>query len=147
MSIEAMKQLVHEMEYVLSCINANKMPFDGDDFHEALRLGREAIAAAEKERCVGCEACIDTACGRKDCPKSWPKADKQEPDDLTIAYMSGVYDGKNKYSPQRQWVGIDQEEIKKASLKAGMQEHYMDFHSGFIRFADEIEATLRSKNT
>jgi regulator of replication initiation timing len=25
----------------------------------------------------------------------------QEPDDLTIAYMSGFHDGKNKYAPQR----------------------------------------------
>jgi hypothetical protein len=24
----------------------------------------------------------------------------QEPDDLTIAYMAGFYDGKNKYAPQ-----------------------------------------------
>ena len=79
MSITAMKQMVAEMEYVLSCINENKMPFDGDDFHEALRLGRQAIAEAEKERCVCCEACIDTACGREECPKGWPKVEKQEP--------------------------------------------------------------------
>ena len=26
---------------------------------------------------------------------------EQEPDDLTIAYMAGFYDGKNKYAPQR----------------------------------------------
>ena len=47
--IEAMKQMVSELEYVLDCINKNKMPFDGDDFHEALRLGRKAIAEAEKQ--------------------------------------------------------------------------------------------------
>ena len=41
---EALKQLVYEMEYVLSCINENEVPFDGDDFHEALRLGKEALA-------------------------------------------------------------------------------------------------------
>jgi len=28
------------------------------------------------------------------------EAEKQEYDDLTIAYLSGVYDGKNKYAPQ-----------------------------------------------
>ena len=71
MSIEAIKQMVHELEYVLDCINNDEIPFDGDDFHEALRLGRQAIAEAEK----------------------------QEPDDLTIAYMAGFYDGKN--TPQR----------------------------------------------
>lgn len=34
---------------------------------------------------------------------------------------------------------LTDEEIKKASLKAGMQEHYMGFHSGFVRFARAIE--------
>jgi hypothetical protein len=72
MSIEAMKQMVHELEYVLDCINNDEIPFDGDDFHEALRLGRQAIEEAEK----------------------------QESDDLTIAYMSGFHDGKNKDAPQ-----------------------------------------------
>jgi hypothetical protein len=50
MSIEAMKLLVAEMEYVLNCINKNKIPFDGDDFHEALRLGRQAIEQAKKDQ-------------------------------------------------------------------------------------------------
>ena len=40
---EALKALIHEMEYVLSCINAEEIPFDGDDFHEALRLGKQAL--------------------------------------------------------------------------------------------------------
>ena len=34
MSIELMKQMVDELEYVLDCINQDKIPFDGDDFHE-----------------------------------------------------------------------------------------------------------------
>jgi len=40
----------------------------------------------DKERCVGCDACIDTACGRDECPKGWPKA------------------------PQRTWVGLTEQE-------------------------------------
>jgi hypothetical protein len=52
MSITAMKQMVHELEYVLDCINKDKVPFDGDDFHEALRLGRQAIEQAEKQEPV-----------------------------------------------------------------------------------------------
>ena len=88
---EALKALVHEMEYVLSCINGDKIPFDGDDFHEALRLGKEALAQPEqdKERCVGCEACIDTACGRDECPKGWPKAPQPEQDN-TYTYASSL---------------------------------------------------------
>jgi len=35
---------------------------------------------------------------------------------------------------------LTDEQIHAASLQAGMQEHYMDFHSGFIRFARAIEA-------
>ena len=41
-------------------------------------------------------------------------------------------------TPQR--TSLTDEQIKKSSLEAGMQEHYMDFHSGFIRFARAIEA-------
>jgi hypothetical protein len=47
--IEALKQMVAELEYVLDCINQEQMPFDGNDFYEALRLGRQAIAEAEKQ--------------------------------------------------------------------------------------------------
>ena len=39
--------------------------------------------------------------------------------------------------PQRK--PLTDEEIHKASTQAGMQEHYMGFHSGFIRFARAIE--------
>ena len=46
--------------------------------------------------------------------------------------------------PQRK--PLTDEEIYKASTEAKMQEHYMGFHSGFIRFARAIEAKLRSKN-
>jgi len=43
---------------------------------DAITAIKEALAQLEheKERCVGCEACIDTACGRDECPKGWPKA-------------------------------------------------------------------------
>ena len=37
---------------------------------------------------------------------------EQESDDLTAAYLSGVYDGKNKYAPQRK--PLTDEEIAKA---------------------------------
>lgn len=37
---------------------------------------------------------------------------------------------------------LTDEQIRAASLKAGMQEHYMGFHSGFIRFARAIEAEV-----
>jgi hypothetical protein len=46
---QALKALLSEMEYVLGCINLDKIPFDGDDFHEAIRLGKEALAELEQE--------------------------------------------------------------------------------------------------
>ena len=52
MSKEAIKLMLHEMEYVLDCINNHVVPFDGDDFHEALRLGRKSIAEADKQEPV-----------------------------------------------------------------------------------------------
>ena len=47
---EALQALIAEMEYVLLCINEDRIPFDGDDFHEALRLGKEALAQPEQEQ-------------------------------------------------------------------------------------------------
>jgi len=49
---QALQALIFEMEYVLSCINEDKIPFDGDDFHEALRLGKEALAKQEQGKSV-----------------------------------------------------------------------------------------------
>jgi hypothetical protein len=47
--------------------------------------------------------------------------------------------GTKLYTTPQQRKPLTDEQIKKSSLEAGMQEHYMDFHSGFIRFARAIE--------
>ena len=39
---------------------------------------------------------------------------EQEPDDLTIAYMSGFHDGKKK----REWVGLTDDEIDQGLLRS-----------------------------
>jgi hypothetical protein len=89
MSIELMKQMVDELEYVLDCINQDKIPFDGDDFHEILRLGRQAIAEAEKQEPVACGYDETTGnCTQNPCCythpqpkiKQEPVAEKQEPE-------------------------------------------------------------------
>ena len=51
---------------------------DYEGFGDVLDALEEALAQPEQERCVGCEACIDTACGRDECPKGWPKAAQPE---------------------------------------------------------------------
>ena len=50
--IDAMRAALKELEDVLECINQDKIPFDGDDFHETLRNLRQAIAEAEKQELV-----------------------------------------------------------------------------------------------
>jgi len=40
----------------------------------------------EPERCHGCEACINTACGRDECPKGWPKA--VQPEQEPVAWIT-----------------------------------------------------------
>jgi len=44
----------------------------------------------EQERCVGCEACIDTACGRDECPKGWPKAAQPEQEPVLAAMKTVI---------------------------------------------------------
>jgi hypothetical protein len=69
---------------------------------------------------------------------------EQEPDDLTIAYMSGFHDGKNKDAPQREWVGLTYLEI---------DQIYCDCHDddgrplSIKKYERAIEAKLREKNT
>ena len=64
------------------------------------------------------------------------EAEKQEPDELTIAYMSGLYDGKKK----REWQGLTNEEIADVANECRWSSKY---HTDF---AHSIEAKLREKN-
>ena len=128
MSIEVLKQALEAMTSTLNVlVNANEQGVITDTLwfsqHEALfdAIGYEidvlsqAIAETEKQEPVawrvsypndpelgfwfaegiGGEGCLNEPLYTS------PPQRQQEPDDLTIAYMSGVYDGKNKYSPQR----------------------------------------------
>ena len=59
--------------------------------------------------------------------------DKQDDDDLTIAYMSGFYDGRKK----REWVGLTDEERYLGDARSEEE----------IEYARAIEAKLKEKNT
>jgi hypothetical protein len=48
MSKKAMKLALEELRYVLDCINKDKIPFDGDDFHETIKALEEALAKQEQ---------------------------------------------------------------------------------------------------
>jgi hypothetical protein len=87
-----------------------------------------------------------------------PVQPAQEPDELTIAYMSGLYDGKKK----RPWVGLmDNEAIELAmkviarldlpsATKMQLEQQFIralnDPNSLWMLFAAEIEAKLKEKN-
>lgn len=62
-------------------------------------------------------------------------------DDLTAAYMSGLYDGKK--AAQREWVGLTEEEIEAISNEIERS----DFFDCVQPFARTIEAKLKEKNT
>jgi hypothetical protein len=63
--------------------------------------------------------------------------EKQEPDELTIAYMSGFFDGKKN----RKWVSLTDDEIKE------IIGSYAGPIKGYTReLFDKIDAKLREKN-
>ena len=109
MSIEAMKLMVHELEYVLDCINKDKIPFDGDDFHEALRLGRQAIEQAEKQE-----------------PVAWIKRSAKgniidllnEPDNGAEPLYTHPPKERAE-GEKREWVGLTDEDIEKLAVENG----------------------------
>jgi hypothetical protein len=74
-------------------------------------------------------------------PSEKKEQPEQEPDDLTIAYMSGFYDGKNKYAP-KEWQSLTDDEIKE------IIGSYSGPIKGYTReLFDKIDAKLREKNT
>jgi hypothetical protein len=60
------------------------------------------------------------------------EAEKQEPDELTIAYMSGFFNGKKK----REWVGLTDEEKHDCYLRIDV----------WSRCVEMVENKLREKN-
>jgi hypothetical protein len=67
----------------------------------------------------------------------------QEPDhgdELTIAYMSGLHDGKKK----RAWVSLTADEIVNMLPD---DDTPMSLGEAFFKFAELVEAKLKEKNT
>jgi hypothetical protein len=135
MSKEAMKQMVHELEYVLDCINNDKMPFDGDDFHEALRLGRQAIATEESSEVQEPVAWISWNRVSGESKLNYHKVSSQH--DATLWSHFPLYTTPQ----QRTWVGLTNDEVDDAArycVKSGQSVN------AAIR---AIEAKLKEKNT
>jgi hypothetical protein len=64
----------------------------------------------------------------------------QEPDDLTIAYMIGLYDGKKK----RPWAGLTDKQIRKWwASENGLEDCEMTKLDDFVRVVRAVEAKLK----
>ena len=68
---------VRELESVLLSLNAEKMPHDGDEFHERLNAAKQALAAYEPDRALDALTAEQQRLGMYD------EAEKQEP----VAWM------------------------------------------------------------
>ena len=147
MSIEAMKQALEALE-----LHAKQYPHMQKGYTvDAITSLHQAIAEAETQEPV---AYVETKevhgqmCSfiyRADSTSLLPDGSKlythpqpkQEPDDLTIAYMSGFHDGKKK----REWVGFTPEEIEQ-----GCKESWVTLQAwqSAVWWAEE---KLKEKNT
>lgn len=159
MSKEAMKlaleALMREMKYVLCCINIDKVPFDGDDFHEALRLGEEALAKQEQHtlssRVNDVRVHIEHGKQHDEAMKRIKaKQEQGEPvawcryeDGMWVYYETKAWDDLQPLyttPQQRTWVGLTDEEIQDLM---DVVDHY-NFPEDLIVYT---QAKLREKNT
>jgi hypothetical protein len=157
MSKEAMKlaleALMHEMKYVLCCINLNKVPFDGDDFHEALRLGEEALNHCEdnldmvkqEQRSfsehLGEPVAWESVLGAV--ARGWcyeENANKTMDSELAVAIAKEVH-ALYTTPQQRTWVGLTEQE------QGAIMESLNAYGTNLYHFANAIEAKLKEKNT
>jgi hypothetical protein len=161
----ALEALMHEMKYVLCCINLDIVPFDGDDFHEALRLGEEALvadlSAPKQEQGEPVGECIVKGVirwnksypevGTKLYTTPQPKQEQGEP--KQEEYLSKAYRLANELrchlaiapAPQqrtweRPWVSLTDDEQTKLFTD-------WDEDKGWGPFIEAVEAKLKEKNT
>jgi hypothetical protein len=91
---------------------------------------KEALIERLETTCLGLDA-IDPLRLLVDDVVAALREPEQEPDDLTIAYMSGLHDGKKK----RPWVGLTAEEAAECWTTSATQTW------------KNFEAKLKEKNT
>ena len=121
MSIEAMKQA---LEVIEAAIKAGDWKVDGAcDPDMAIHALRQAIEQAEKQEPVAWNSGV---------PPLYPEINDGET--ISVEYL------ETTPQPQREWVGLTQEDIDIAFDDT--QEG-----GGFNEFARAIEQTLRRKNT
>ena len=117
---------------------------------DALKLGLQLVATAEY-LATDAEICGKDAKEERELIQQSKIAfeealaqSDQESDDLTIAYMSGFHDGKNKDAPQREWVGLTEEDKNNCLVSADPCECLAK--SEAHQLMEDVEAKLREKN-
>ena len=128
---QALEMLNDNREY----IEANERPAYLAIYDKAIADAEKALAEAEKQQAL--DKMADNA---RELGLSYEQpAPAQEPDtdELTIAYMSGLHEGKKR----KPWVGLTDEEV---------QATVYDANGGVLTYRDRvraIEAKLKEKNT
>ncbi len=148
--IEVLKQMVAELEYVLDCINQEQMPFDGDDFHEALRLGRQAIAELENQKpliknmILACPSYLHdyTHPPQRTEPqiKTTDKFESAKVEDYNRGWNDCLFASGIVKQSQRIWQGLTDEEVKHE------WEVWRANVPRYAGFAKGIEAKLKERN-
>lgn len=126
MSIEAMKQALQALEN-----NRQTHHYCEDTWYSCPKHEGGCANDAEGNECnCGADkANVEIDAAIIALRQAIAEAEKQEPDELTIAYMSGLYDGKKK----REWVGLTDEDLSVCDEDG-------------IQLAEYWEAKLREKN-
>ena len=141
MSIEAIKQALEELQYVLDSSVNEDLPLHANNFHRTIKILKQAIEQAEKN----------------DFNPDWDqmavlleenKRLHNELERMKLAmetklcvrgYEIQIADLEEALKAKREWVGLTEEEIlQPLNIKTG-DEH-------FFQFARAIEAKLREKN-
>jgi DhnA family fructose-bisphosphate aldolase class Ia len=106
---------------------------------EAMKQALEALEDAKTHGLVYVNEIVDLR-------QAIAEAEKQEqgdPDELTIAYMSGLHRGKD-FAQQRTWVGLTDEEID--AIYWQHENHCGEYEVSIYPYERAIEAKLREKN-
>jgi hypothetical protein len=119
MSIEAMKQALDALESIW-VYGADTLSGPARGQPDDRKFQRDGVAEMTKRARLGKEVLRQAI----------EQAEKQELDELTIAYKSGFFDGKKK----REWVGLTDEEAAEC------------WNSSAVTTWKNIEAKLREKN-
>ena len=123
MSIEALKQALEELQYVLDSSTNEDLPLHGNSFNKTISILEQAIEQAEKQKPVAYMDDKGYICNHTTNPERW-----------TPLYTA---------PPQREWVGLTDQEILDLA-----DEHLYNGGKArdFIYHAHDIEAKLKEKN-